>query len=116
MSKRKKVSAASASDVEDDSEAIQSHIKELEKELKRNNYNEVKVSRLMSLTFTTQRSAMLSQRANVRIMPTLQKYPCLKKPIFVSSQIELTSSYCVCLFCVVIDNRIENKLEMPHSN
>ena len=59
-------------------------MKELEKELKKNRFDDSKVTRLMSLTFAMRRSTMLSLRADVRIVTTLRKYPCLNKPIFVS--------------------------------
>ena len=68
----------------DDDEAIQSHLNELGKEAKKNSFDEAKVARLMSLTFTSRKNVMLSLTANIRITSTSQQYPFLKKPIYVS--------------------------------
>lgn len=69
---------------DDDDEAVSSHLTELVKEAKKAKLDESRVARLMSLTFANWRRDMLSLRANARITSTLEKYPCLEKPIFIS--------------------------------
>ena len=64
-----------------DDEAVQSHLSELVKELKRKSYDDEKIARLLSLTFAARRNEMLSQPANSRISSGLQKYRCLNRPI-----------------------------------
>ena len=80
---KKKKSLPPCSD-DDDNEAIQVHLKELEKEVKRKSPDEDKLARLLCLTFTGRRNTMLAQTANARVTSAIQKYPCLKQPIFVS--------------------------------
>lgn len=69
----------------EDAEAVEAHLSELKKEMKRKNYDEEKVARLLSLTFDVRRKEMLSQPANSRISSANQIYKCLTKPVFVSS-------------------------------
>lgn len=68
----------------EDDEAIHSHLSELDKELKRSRFDEGKVARLLSLTFASRRKLMLDLTANVRVSSALRKYPCFKRPLFVS--------------------------------
>jgi hypothetical protein len=68
----------------DDDEAIQSHLSELQKELKKKKQDYDKIVRLLSLTFSCRKGDTLSRPANTRITSTLKNYPCLKDPIFVS--------------------------------
>lgn len=56
-----------------DNEAVQLHLTELVKELKRKNYDDEKVVRLLSLTFDARRREMLSRPANSCISSGLQK-------------------------------------------
>lgn len=69
----------------DDEEAVEAHLSELAKEMKKKQHNKDKVARLLSLTFSNCRAEMLSQPANSRISTALQKYPCLGSPMYVSN-------------------------------
>lgn len=70
-----------------DEDAVQSHLSELAKELKRKSYDDEKTARLLSLTFAARRSEMLSQPANSRISSALQKYRCLNRPVFLMEEV-----------------------------
>lgn len=69
---------------DDDEETVKCHLKELQTEAKKKKMDDNKVVRLMSLTFATRRETMLSHNATTRVSMTLEQYPCLKRPIFVS--------------------------------
>ena len=83
-SKKRKQPLSNPGDGEDDEEAVQSHLCELQKEIKKKKIDNNKVARLFSLTYTFRKGEMLSQPASTRINATLQNYPCLMKPICVS--------------------------------
>lgn len=70
--------------VDDDAEAVESHIKELRKEMKKNKMDNDKIVRLLSLSYVKRRDEMMSESAVTRVSSTIRKYPCFKKPIYVS--------------------------------
>ena len=70
----------------DDEAAVEVHLSELTKELKRkHNQDGDKISRLLSLTFTSRRSLMMTRPANARISSSLQEYPCFKSSLYVNN-------------------------------
>ena len=75
--KKKPRPSQSLQDSEEDDEAVQSHLSELVKELKKRQYADEKIVRLLSLTFSVRRTEMLTQSANSRISSLLQKFKCL---------------------------------------
>ena len=81
--KKNKVSPSPSN--EEDGEAVKLHLDQLEKELRKKNRDDDKVSRLLSLTFTSRRTAMLKHSAVTRTDVVLQQFICLKRPIFVST-------------------------------
>ena len=64
--------------MDDDDEAVESHIKELRKD------GNDKIVRLLSLSYAKRRDEMMSESAVTRVSSTIQKYPCFKKPRYVS--------------------------------
>ena len=76
-------STPGVSDSADDEEAVTLHLTELKKEVKKNRPDDSKLARLLSLTYTSRRNDLIAQTANARI--SALEYPCLKKPVFVSS-------------------------------
>ena len=76
-------SSSTNEDDGDDAEAMEQHLSELGKEVKKKNPDSDKVARLLSLTYSTRRTYMMSQTASTRTSAALQQYECLKKPIFV---------------------------------
>ena len=79
----------------DDEEAVRSHLRELQKELKKKKQDYDKIARLLSLTYSCRKSDILSRPANTRITFTLKNYPCLKDPIFVRKFI-ISPIYLIC--------------------
>ena len=70
---------------QDDEEAVQLHLQELNKELrKKHNRDSDKLTRLLSSTFYARRSETLSVTASTRVATFLEKYECFKRPICVS--------------------------------
>ena len=82
--KKKKKVATEVVTVDDDDEAVESHIKELRKEVKKNRMDNNKIVRLLSLSYAKRRDEMMSESAVTRVSSTIQKYPCFKKPRYVS--------------------------------
>ena len=78
------VSSGAGNPESDDEESVQMHLSELNKELKRKNYDKEKVARLLSLTYSSRRTTMLSHSASICVDSLLQSFPCLRCPIFVS--------------------------------
>lgn len=68
---------------DEDEETVKCHLKELEREVKKKQMDDNKVSRLLSLTYASRRESILSHNATTRVAATLEQYSCLKKPIYV---------------------------------
>lgn len=87
-SKRGKVKATTSEDqTSDDEAAVEAHLSELTKELKRKHNQDVdKISRLLSLTFTSRRTLMMTSPANARISSSLQEYPCFRSSLYLLQQ------------------------------
>ena len=64
---------------EDDDEAVQSHLKELEKEVKKKNMDSDKVTRLLSLTFVSRREGMLSQKISTAFANISRAVSCIEQ-------------------------------------
>lgn len=83
--KGKTKATTSEEQTSDDEAAIEVHLAELKKELKRKSTNRDKVSRLLSQTFTSRRTQMMTHPANSRVSSSLQQYPCFKSSLYVSN-------------------------------
>ena len=83
--KKKKIVASTTEDQSSDDEAaVGAHLRELAKELKKKqSRDEDKISRLLSLTFSSRRANMMAHPANPRISTAIQEYPCLKSALYV---------------------------------
>ena len=77
VKKRKSLSKLEVQDSSDDEDAIQSHLSELLKEVKKKQRNPDKTMRLLSLTYSSRRCEMLSNPANTRITVALLAYRVL---------------------------------------
>ena len=75
---------------QDDEEAMKLHLQEIDKELKKkHNQDSDKLTRLLSLTFHTRRSEILSVIATTCVATFLDKYGCFKRPVYVSFCVEV---------------------------
>lgn len=83
----------------DDNEGMESHIKELKKEVKKNKRDKDKIVRLLSLSYVRRRDELMAESAVVRVSSTLLHYPCFKNPFHVSK------SYILLIFNISIHLR-----------
>ena len=82
--KKKDASVGNALDNDDDDEeAVQRHLKELNLEWKKKNKSTDKIVRLFSLTHKHRSTYLLEKSTKSRVTTALEEYPMIRKPLYV---------------------------------